>query len=107
MKTYNINIFIHIPISFPNCEPDFYLERRGHTGINKVYLDGRIDFNTFKINIKKFFENEQINNNIEKILDKLESDFIKYFPIYRDNNIKMSGIPGKNIFDKKEVNIII
>ena len=52
-RSYNIPIIIHIPESYPNLPPEFYIHKRPKVGINKAYYENEkiIDVKTFKINI--------------------------------------------------------
>ena len=41
-KSYNIPIVIHIPSSYPNFPPEFYMLKRAKVGINKVYFENEM-----------------------------------------------------------------
>ena len=54
-RSYNIPIIIHIPESYPNLPPEFYIHKKPKVGINKAYYENEkiIDVKTFKINKDK------------------------------------------------------
>ena len=106
-KIYNINLLIHIPKFYPDSPPEFYIEKRPKISINPKYINGKIDPKTFKINIEKFCKFQPEKNNIEEIINILRDEFNEDFPCFKDKDNKSSGIIGKNILNKKEVNIII
>ena len=106
LKNYNINLFIHIPVLFPDSPPDFYIEKKPLIGLNSWYK-GKIDEKTFNINIDKFCKFKPEINNIEEIINCLNNEFNEVFPIFKDINNKTNGIMGKNTFNKKDINIII
>ena len=108
-KTFNIILFIHIPQFFPNIPPEFYIQKKPKIGLNRSYINGKINPTNFSINLDQF-EKFDINKNsfkniIQEILDEFNSDF----PIYRDTNDKRpeSEILGRNNIDKKSFNEVI
>ena len=106
-KTYNLNLYIHIPILYPDLPPHFYLEKKKKIGLAPHYLNGKIDPQTFEINIKEFCPYLPSKNNVEEIIKKITNEFEEDFPVFRDKSNKIAGIPGKNTFNKKELNIIV
>ena len=106
-KQYKINIYIHIPVLFPNYPPVIYVQKKPNTGLNKSYLNGKIDSEDFKINIDKFLKYDANKNNVQEIINKISQEFNQEFPIYRDNKPNQKEIFGKNNIDKNKVNEII
>ena len=106
-QSFNLNLYIHIPILYPDYPPKFYLEKKGKVSLTSNYLNGKIDPKTFEINIKEFCEYVPSKNNVEEIINKIKNDFNEDYPVFRDKTNKLPGIPGKNTFNKKELNIII
>ena len=105
-KTYNVNIFMYIPKLFPNYPPEFYIEKKYNTGLNKDYKN-EIDESTFKINIDKICSYNPEKNNVGEIINILKSRFNKTFPIYKDSkNTSIYEIYDKNNLDKSKVNEI-
>ena len=85
-KSYKIPIVIHIPSSYPNFPPEFYMLKRAKVGINKVYFENEkiIDVNTLKINTDKICPFNPSKNNIGEIIEALKKQFGSVFPIYSD-----------------------
>lgn len=106
-ESFNLNLYIHIPILFPDYSPQFYLEKKKKIGLSSNYLNGKIDPQTFEINIKEFCKYLPSKNNVEEIINTIRNEFNEDFPIFKDKSNKIAGIPGKNTFNKKELNIII
>lgn len=106
-QSFNLNLYIHIPILFPDYSPQFYLEKKKKIGLTPYYLNGKIDPQTFEINIKEFCKYFPSKNNVEEIIDKIRNEFNEEYPIFKDKSNKIAGILGKNTFNKKELNIIV
>ena len=106
-KKYKIIIIIHIPSLFPNYPPDLYIQKKPNTGLNIDYKGTRIDPNTFKINIDKFEKYDENKINVEEILNKINDEFNKEFPIYREKEGKEIERYGINNINPKEVHEII
>ena len=106
-KPYKIILYVHIPVLFPNYPPEFYVQKKPNTGLNKSYLNGKIDDKDFKINIDKFLKYDANLNNVQTIIDNIKNEFNKEFPIYRDQKPNQREIFGKNNIDKNKVNEII
>ena len=106
-KTYSIILYIHIPVLFPNYPPEIYIQKKPNTGLNKSYLNGKIDLEEFKINIDRFLKYDPNINNVQQIIDKIRNEFNQDFPVYRDNKSTKRQIYGKNNIDKNRVNEII
>ena len=106
-QSFNLNIYIHIPILFPDYPPQIFLEKKKKTSLTSNYLDGKIDPTTLEINIKEFCEYDPSKSNLEEIINKIRNEFNEDYPVFKDKSNKLPGIPGKNTFNKKELNIII
>ena len=108
-KTFNIILFIHIPQFFPNIPPEFYIQKKPKIGLNRSYLNGKIDPTTFAINIDKFEKFDISKNSLKNILKEILDEFNSDFPIYKDTNDKRqeSEILGRNNIDKKSYNEVI
>ena len=108
-KSYKINMFIHIPMYFPEGRPEFYLQKKANVGLNKSYLDGRINQETFLINIDRFGPYDP--NNIKEVIKNIVNEFNKDFPIYKENKKAPSYGPqeiyGKNNINKNTANEVI
>ena len=109
-RSYNIPIIIHIPESYPNLPPEFYIHKRPKVGINKAYYENEkiIDVKTFKINTDKICPFNPSKNNLGEIIEELKIRFSKVFPIYSDKtaNNQISSI-GPNNPDFRKMNEII
>jgi len=98
---YNINILVYLPQLYPNYAPEFYIFRKGHTGIGSYYKD-IINRSDLKISIDKICEFVPERNNIEEIIEKLKSKFKENFPIYKDSKEKFGfELIEKSNFDKE------
>ena len=107
-KVFKVILYIHIPILFPNYPPEIYIQKKQGIGLNRSYLNGKIDAEEFKINIDSFLKYDPNLNNIRQIIDKIKEEFNKDFPIYKDNKLfNQKEIFGKNNIDKSKVNEII
>ena len=105
---FPIYIIVHIPKTFPEVQPIFYIKKYPKTGVNSKYIiNNIINERTFQINCESFYNQKKydIGNIISILNDKFNNDF----PIYREENINHGDvIPGKNNLDKidlKEVKI--
>ena len=87
-KAYKIPIIIHLPASYPNTPPEFYIQRRPRVGINKAYYENQkiIDFNTFKIFTDKICAYNPSRNNLAQIIDALKNRFSGDFPIFAEKS---------------------
>ena len=85
-KKYIVVINVHIPKTFPDNKPEFYIRKSNYLGINKVYVENNfINERTFQIYYKNFYH--QNNYNIDDILSLLNEKFNEDFPVYKDKNI--------------------
>ena len=109
-RSYNIPIIIHIPESYPNLPPEFYIHKRPKVGINNAYYENEkiIDVKTFKINTDKICPFNPSKNNLGEIIEELKIRFSKVFPIYSDKTAN-NQIPsiGPNNPDFRKMNEII
>lgn len=86
-KSYNIHIIIHLPPQYPNYPPEFYMNKKPKVGINKLFLEQQIiDQNSFRINIDKLCRYDPSRNNVENLIQAIQSRFMNNFPIYQDKN---------------------
>ena len=107
-KSYKVNIFIHIPIYFPDNPPEFYLQKKPKVGLNKTYLNGQINPHTYQINIDRFGKYDPQRNNVKEIVENIIKEFNNNFPIYKDNNSAyVQEIFGKNNIEKRTANEVI
>ena len=108
-RNFKVILYIHLPASIPKYPPEFFIKKTKKSKINKVYLDGKINPQTFQININKFYFFDPLNINIKKILNRIKSKFEENFPIYKDSNmIDNSTVEnfGKNNLNLNQLNII-
>ena len=108
-KIYNLTLYIHIPQFFPNFPPEFYIQKKPKTGLNKNYLNGKIDPITFQINLESFEKFDISKNSFKNIIEEILDEFNSDFPIYKDTKDKRmeTEIFGRNNIDKKSYNEII
>ena len=106
-KHYNIYILIYLPILFPNDEPEFFIRKDRNIGLNSVY-NGKINSETFKINLDYFMKFNPKENNIKIIINTLFVNFTEDFPIFNkkisDPNWKNAG---KCVLDITKINKIL
>lgn len=105
-RFYDLNMLLYLPELFPDYQPEFYIHPISPIGINKVYLNGKIDANTLRINISNFkpFIPEELN--IEEIVSEIFSSFTQSFPVYRSNgNVNYSGPCNLNLNFATPVNV--
>ena len=96
-KSYKIIVIIHLPPRFPSYPPEFYLNKKPKTAINKYYLEQQlIDPTTFRIKIEKIIQYNPSNPNVGYILEIIQSRFMQNFPIYLDKNSNQV----QEVFDK-------
>jgi hypothetical protein len=85
-KKYKVVINVHIPKTFPDNMPEFYIQKSNYLGINIVYLKNHIiNGQTFQIYYENFYH--QNNYDIDNILSILNEKFNEDFPVYKDKNI--------------------
>jgi len=108
-RIYKINVLIYLPPLYPNYAPEFYIcQKKGNTGINDKYCDGRINPTNFQINIDNFLPFDALKNNIEEIIYKIIDNFNKDFPVYKKEINEPGQInTGKCFFNKNLANEII
>ena len=106
-KTYKVNIIVHIPKTFPDNQPEFYLENVSSCiAIHEIYLRNQmINERTFQINIEKFYN--QKNYKIGDIISILNLRFNKYFPVYKSTYYHFEKILGKNYLEKEILKEVI
>ena len=102
---YKIDLLIYFPILYPNYEPEFYISKKNKNEfLNSYYKDGKINEQNFKINIDYFMRFDPEKNNIEEIINKIQEEFNKQFPIFKDKSINNNGnneICGKCFLNKE------
>ncbi len=103
-KTFKVTMLIHIPMYFPEGQPEFYLQKKPNVGLNKSYLDGRINQETFLINIDRFGRYDPSRNNIKEIINNIINDFNKDFPIYKENKKNAPSYGAQDIYGKYNIN---
>lgn len=108
-KIFNIILFIHIPQFFPNIPPEFYIQKKPKIGLNRSYINGKVNPSTFAINLDKFEKFDISKNSFKNIIEEILDEFNSDFPIYKDTNDKKpeSEILGRNNIDKKSYNEVI
>ena len=108
-KTFNVILFIHIPQFFPNCPPEFYLQKKPKVGLNKSYMNKKIDPNSFEIHLEQFEKFDISQNSFKNIIEEILDEFNSDFPIYKDNKDTRPEpeIIGRNNIDKKSYNEVI
>ena len=87
-RNYNVILYIHLPTLFPDYPPEFFIFKKKQANINKFYLDGKINPQTFKINLNKFYFFDPVNIKLKYILNSIKSKFNEHFPIYKDSKMK-------------------
>ena len=108
-NVYPIYIIVHIPKTFPEDQPIFYIKKNPQTGVNIDYIiNNIINERTFQINCENFYKQKKYD--IGNIISILKDKFNENFPIYKTKNIVQDEviIPGKNNLDNidlKEVKI--
>ena len=106
-RPYKITLFVHIPELYPDYDLEFYLLKKPNIGLSDKYKEGKIDENTFKLNLKSFGINEPKKKSIEEIINIIKNAFNTDFPNFSKKGVKEPEIFGKNNINKKEVNEII
>ena len=107
-KNYKINIYIHIPEYFPDYPPELYVQKKPKTGLNKSYIQNKINPLDFRIDIGKFGNFDPSLNSIKNIINNIKNQFNNEFPVYKENsNIYQPEIFGKNNINKNQANEII
>jgi len=106
-KPYKITLFVHIPELYPDYDLEFYLLKKPNIGLSDKYKEGKIDENTFKLNLNSFGINEPKKKSIEEIINIIKNAFNTDFPNFSKKGVKEPEIFGKNNINKKEVNEII
>ena len=108
-RNYSLILYIHIPQFFPNFPPEFYIQKKPKTGLNKNYLNGKIDPNTFSINLDKFEKFDISQNSFKNIIEDILEEFNSDFPIYKDTKDKRMEVEifGRNNIDKNSYNEVI
>ena len=100
-KFYNVYILVYLPLLFPKHPPEFYIEKTANVGLNKFYLDGKINPEDFRINLDNFVKFDPCQNNVGEIIDNLIINFRDKFPVYkRFNENDDSWRTGKCYLDK-------
>ena len=100
-KSYKVTLIVHIPILYPDYPPEIYIEKKPYIGINKVYLDGRINENDFKIDMDRFGKFDPEKNNLPEIINNIKYAFNQTFPVYNNK----SQANQREIFDKNNINL--
>ena len=85
-KSYEIFILVYLPKLYPNYEPNFYILKDKKFSVNDYYKNGKINEKTLKINLYSFIPFDPAKNNIEEIINKINEEFNKEFPIYKSEN---------------------
>ena len=92
-RIYNIFVLVYLPKLYPNYEPDFYISKKGKVAVTDFYKNGKINGKTLKIDLFSFIPFDPDTNNIEEIINKINEEFNKEFPIYKvDNDDIKSGL---------------
>lgn len=100
-KSYNVDLYMHIPISYPDYPPEFYVGKKKGVCINKYYLESNmINEGTLQINVEAFCRFNPTKTNISEIINALKNSFNKTFPVYKSNTANLYVVPGKNCIDK-------
>jgi hypothetical protein len=104
-KSYKITLLIHIPLLYPDYPPEIYIEKKKNNGLSNEYKNGKIDAETFKVNINSFVKFDPQRDNIMEIIDGIKMNFDQNFPLYHDKNNTANNriIFGKNSIDKSQV----
>ena len=85
-KSYEIFILVYLPKLYPNYEPNFYILKDKKFSVSDYYKNGKINEKTLKINLYSFIPFDPAKNNIEEIINKINEEFNKEFPIYKSEN---------------------
>ena len=85
-KSYEIFILVYLPKLYPNYEPNFYILKDKKFSVSDYYKNGKINEKTLKINLYSFIPFDPAKNNIEEIINKINDEFNKEFPIYKSEN---------------------
>lgn len=105
-KNYKITILIYIPKLYPDDPPEIYVEKKSGVGLSNSYKNGKIDEESFKINIDKFARFDPFKNNIKEIIVAINRVFNGSFPIFKKND-NTSETFGKNNINKSLVNEVL
>lgn len=99
-KPYNVDVYMHIPLTYPDNPPEFYIGKKKGVCINNDYIKNHmINEETFQINVEYFCRFNQTKSNIGEIINALKSRFNKTFPVYKSNSANLYPVPGKNFID--------
>ena len=85
-KSYEIFILVYLPKLYPNYDPNFYILKDKKFSVSDYYKNGKINEKTLKINLYSFIPFDPAKNNIEEIINKINDEFNKEFPIYKSEN---------------------
>ena len=85
-KSYEIFILVYLPKLYPNYDPNFYILKDKKFSVSDYYKNGKINEKTLKINLYSFIPFDPAKNNIEEIINKINEEFNKEFPIYKSEN---------------------
>jgi hypothetical protein len=100
-KTYNVDIIMHIPISYPDNPPEFYIAKKKSVCINEQYIkNNMVNGDSFQIYSESFCRFNPTKNNIGEIINSFKSWFNKTFPVYKSNTSNLYEVYGKNNLDK-------
>ena len=98
-KKYIVLIIVHIPQTFPDNKPEFYIKKLPYTGINPEYVKNNIiNGQTFQIYYENFYH--QNNYDIDNILNILNEKFNETFPLFKNKNIN-------NVLEKEDLKVVI
>jgi hypothetical protein len=107
-KSYNVDIYMHIPRTYPDYPPEFYMGKKKGVCINDHYIKANmINGETFQINVEYFCRYNQTKTNIGEIINALKNQFNKTFPVYRSTTTNLYVVPGKNNIDKNLLQQVI
>ena len=85
-KSYEIFILVYLPKLYPNYDPNFYILKDKKFSVSDYYKNGKINEKTLKINLYSFIPFDPAKNNIKEIINKINEEFNKEFPIYKSEN---------------------
>ena len=85
-KSYEIFILVYLPKLYPNYDPNFYILKDKKFSVSDYYKNGKINEKSLKINLYSFIPFDPAKNNIEEIINKINEEFNKEFPIYKSEN---------------------
>lgn len=107
-KKYNVDVYMHIPITYPENPPEFFLGKKKGVCLNNEYTKNNIiNGETFQVNLENICRYNPRKNNISEIINALKNSFNKTFPVYKGPTKIQYEIYGKNNLDKNVLQEVI